>query len=322
MPAEPDPSDPSRNRAGSQDIPPEGQKLPRHGDSTTLTRDALRELLERLRNPTGPGATAGDIRRANESGAMSTKKFDNIYSDEINQSGPIPSSPFLSVILRAGEASDSALRDALVALDAQSVADFELIVVASSSLDADRVHLEELLAPFSSDLAGRSRVVAGLSSGPRPATRSDALRAGLAVARGRYISVLDATSVVFAHFVETFARLAHESPVAVLRARAISQPMHVLTWPDGREGFEPTSGATPASARHFSALEHLTSPSSPAGSFALSSGYFSDAAVDTDENEALVEAAILGGVHEAPDEVIVLLRRFDNEDLVVTSRTD
>ncbi|HEY5304583.1 MAG TPA: glycosyltransferase family A protein, partial [Acidimicrobiales bacterium] len=301
---------------------PQGDGRVRPVASTTLTRAVVRELLERLRNPSGPPAPTSEVTDAKDPAASISEMVDNIYSVEKDEGASGDSAPFLSVTLLAGNASVTALNDALVALDAQSDSNFELIVVAPSSTQRDRLQVEELLARFSSDLARRSRVVAGLSQPPRPQTRADALRVGFAEARGRYITVLDGTSVVFAHFVETFTRLAHESPAAVLRARAISQPMHVLRWPDGREGFEPTSGATTASAPHFSALEHLLSPSSPAGSFALSNTYFREGRVDIDENEAIVEAAILGGVQEAPDEVIVLLRHFDNEDLGAGSRTD
>jgi hypothetical protein len=214
-------------------------------------------------------------------------------------------------VLLALDISPTLLNDALVALDAQSDTKFELIVVASSSVESDVERIEGLLATFSSGLAARSRLVEAPSRRNEPRWRVDALRAGLATARGRYITVLDATNIAFGHFVATFASMAQTSPAAVLRARAIAQPMRELTWPDGRAGFEPTGAAVSASASRFSILEHLTSGGSPPGSYALQREYFDDLGLDGDEDEILVEAAVLGGVHEAPDEVIVLLRHFD-----------
>lgn len=220
--------------------------------------------------------------------------------------------PFLSVVLVASDASDAMLNDALLALDAQSEADFEVIVVLTASLGIGRARVEELLSAFSSGLAARSEIVVVTSQLPELGTRTDAVRAGFAQARGRYVTVLDATSVVFAHFVETLARLSHASPAAVLRARAIVQPLRLVNWPDGGVGFEPTGGAAPASASHFSVLEQLASSkaTSPSGSYALRRDYVEELGLEGDETALLMEAALLGGVREASDEVIVLLRRF------------
>jgi hypothetical protein len=219
----------------------------------------------------------------------------------------------LSVVLLAGDHSSALLNDALVALDAQSDTDFELIVVASSSLESDIERVERLLAAFSSGLAARSRLVAAPLPQNEPHWRVEALRAGLATARGRYITILDATDIVFGHFVATFASMARTSPAAVLRARAITQPMRELTWPDGHAGFEPTGAAESASAPRFSILEHLSQGGTPPGSYALQSEYFNDLGPVSDEDSALLEAAVLGGVHESPGEVIVLMRHFGQE---------
>jgi hypothetical protein len=217
----------------------------------------------------------------------------------------------LSVILLTIDISSTLLNDALVALDAQSDTDFELIVVASASLESDVEHVEGLLAAFSAGLCARSRLVTAPLPRNEPRWRVEALRAGLAQARGRYVSVLDATSIAFGHFVATFASMARTSPAAVLRARAITQPMRELTWPDGRAGFEPTGGAESASATRFSILGHLSQGGTPPGSYALQREYLNDLGPDCDEDTALLEAAVLGGVHESPGEVIVLIRRFD-----------
>jgi hypothetical protein len=272
----------------------------------TLTK-LLRAVIARLRESPTSGGAASEPLVAGVPDPLAAQSSDHIYSHESDDV------PFLSVVLVANDTSDTMLSDALLSLDAQSDTDFELIVVVSPSLGIDRDRVEELLREFSSGLAARSQVVVETSESLEQGTRTDALRAGLAQARGRYVTVLDATSVVFAHFVETFAHLSQASPAAVLRARAITQPLRALTWPDGSRGFEPTGGAAPASASRFSALEHLMSSvtASPSGSYALRCGYVDELGLHDDEVALLVEAAMLGGVHEAPNEVIVLLRHFE-----------
>lgn len=275
-------------------------------DLATETK-LLRAVIARLReSPTSGAALSGPL-FAEDQDSLSARSSDDIYSHESDDV------PFLSVVLVANDTSDTMLSDALVSFDAQSDTDFELIVVVSTSLGIDGVRVEELLGEFSSGLAARSEVVVETSDSLGQGARTDALRAGLAQARGRYVTVLDATSVVFAHFVETFALLSQASPAAVLRARAVAQPLRALTWPDGSRGYEPTGGAALASASRFSALEHLMSSvtASPSGSYALRRDYVDELGLHDDEVTLLVEAAMLGGVHEAPDEVIVLLRHIE-----------
>ncbi len=310
MPAEPEPttpavesSDRSTADAGSLGARPLDMGSV---DAVATMKSLLRDLLGRLRADVMSDGARGESLLAEFNDALSSRFSDLIYSDHADDA------PFLSVVLVASDISDVMLDDALLALDAQSDTDFELIVVASSH-DVTRNRVEEILQVYSSGLAHRSSIVTPTSVREQFSSRRELLRAGCAAARGRYVVVLDASSVVFAHFVETFHRLAHESPAAALRARALRQPVRHLTWPDGHLGFEPTGGAVPASAAHFSALEHLagSTQASPAGSYALRRDYVEELGLD-DEATMLVEAALLGGVREAPDEVVVLLRHFDH----------
>ncbi|MBW4029549.1 MAG: hypothetical protein HIU57_02580 [Acidobacteria bacterium] len=234
-----------------------------------------------------------------------------------------PDEIFLSVVVVTDDASSRLLSDALVALDAQSDQNFELIVVVPAAELSDVSAIDQLLRGFSAGLGARSRVAVAQSRSESEfksesesdhdlrARRLDAARTGVALARGHYLSILDASSVVFGHYVETFSRLAQTTSAGVLRARALSQPLRRLTWRGGTVGFEPTAGATSASVARFSVLEHLVAPATPPGSYALRREYFVDLGPDVDENEVLAEAAVLAGVHDAPDDVVVLLRPFE-----------
>ncbi len=269
-------------------------------------KSLLRAIIDRLREDPTPGSEPNSHLLADYHDSLASRFSDlilNALADDV---------PFLSVVLVADDESDVVLGDALLALDAQSATDFELLVVVTPSLGVDTDRVAQILRPFSSGLASRSRIVSLTSQDQDQWTRTAILRAGLAQARGRYVTFLDASSVVFAHFVETFLHLAQDSSAAVLRARALAQPQRKQHWPDGHFGFEPSGGAAPASARSFSALGHLAgSPdSSPPGSYALRRDFVEELGLD-DEVTSLVEAALLGGVREEPDEVVVLVRRID-----------
>jgi hypothetical protein len=233
------------------------------------------------------------------------------------------------MLLIAGDTSTAELIDVLVALDAQSVTDFELIIVPPSALPHDRQRLEELLVQFSSGLNARSLVLptplqqSSLSSG------AAAIDAAIAAARGRYLSILDGRTVVFAHYVEIFERLSTQHRGEVLRVRAVAQSMRKTTWPGGRIGFEPVTGATPASSPHFDLLGHLVESGTPRGSYALPRSYFDDlntayqdALPGCEEDEVLLEAALHCGVHQAPDEVTVLVRKFIDDQNEINAKQE
>jgi hypothetical protein len=291
-------------------------------NATTLVL-VVRNLLARLRETTTPLLSAdpprGDSFDTPDAAFVSTAWRDYIHSDETDEIAP-----FLSIVLVVGAASRDQVSDALVALDAQNDTNFELLLVVPASEEgattipgAGRAQLEDQLLHFSSSLAPRSRVVESPAGAEDRAARDAALSVGITAARGRYITFLDATSVVFGHFVATFAEMSAVSPTAVLRARAITQPLREMTWPDGRRGYEPTGGARPASAAHFGALEHLlhsTSPDflgSPPGSFALRRRDVEILRLHAGEDELLVEAAVLGGVTNNSEDVVVLLHHFN-----------
>lgn len=271
-----------------------------------LLREVLHDLREGARDPR-PAST------------------DYIYTSRGD--GAASGVPFLSIVLVVNDATSAVVNDALVALDAQSVDDFELLVVGDVATDDARAHLATQLATFSASLCARARVLSAPATAETAAP--DARQWGLAHARGRYVTVIDATSVAFAHLVETFAHLAtassapssapspssapaSASSAAVLRARAIAQPIRRLRWPDGTEGFEPRRGALAASASRFVPLAHLASPATPRGSYALRRDVVELLGYDADEDEVLVAAAVWGGLREATDHVVVLLRHFED----------
>ena len=278
-------------------------------DATNLaaTRRAARAFVALLRDrEIHHVAPPGDQVSTTRTASTDDDLTDRVFPDSLDST----KTPFISVVLLVGDASLALLSDALVALDAQSDHRFELFVIVDASRSSEIDRIEELLAAFNPRMVGHSWVVREATSPEETSGRIAAIRVGLAQARGRYVTVLDATSVVFGHFIATFADLAKESSVGVLRARALRQPMRELTWPDGCVGFEPTGAATPASSPHFSILDHLRTPQTPPGSYALLREYFDDLESGGDEDEMLLEAALLADVAEATHDVVILLRDF------------
>ncbi len=272
-------------------------------------RQALRTLVQRFRED--PRSTPAPLSSLID--PPGTSSAPHIYSHGADDA------PFLSILLLTDDVIETMVRDVLVSLDAQSVTDFEVIVVADGAAHrGDR--LTGLVAEFSSDLALRTRVIS-VERDAVSATHDDAVSTGVAIARGRYVAVLDATSILFAHYVATLRDLA-TSGSAVVRARAVAQPLRTLHWPDGDTGYEPVEGAAPASTAHFSAREHLdpSAAGSPRGSYALRRDVVEFLGAEQDEAALLVEAAVWGDVSESSDEVILLVRRFDHDLAAYTSR--
>ena len=294
-------------------------------DASTSERRLVRALLVELRaNPTSGirGTLADSLARVMAQPATSATENDYIYG-RVDTGGDVDlaTAPFLSIVLLGVDVSPRLLHDVLVALDAQSDDDFEVIVVAPDPTTG-LSSIETMLRRFSAGLASRTRVAAVPNSPGDAAPRLAAVRAASVLARGRYLSFLNATDVPFGHYVETLSRLARTSPKGVLRARALRQPLRRVAWRGDEPGFEPTAGAASASSERFSVLDHLVAPATPPGSYALRHDFVTDLATDlanivgtdaaTDvDDDALVEAALLAGVIEDPDDVIVLLRTFE-----------
>ncbi len=267
--------------------------------SSAITRP-LADLMADLMADLGGGHvgdTVGD-----------TVANDYIYSHD----GDGSDTPFLSIVLLSAHDSTRILNDALVALDAQSDDDFEVIVVTAATHAPGLAKIEALLRRFSAGLASRTRIVVAPDAPSDVTPRLNAARIGAALARGRYVSFLSSTDLVFGHYVATFSHLARTSPTGVLRARAARQPLRLVAWRDGEPGYEPAAGAAAASSTHFSVLDHLVAPATPPGSYALRRDFVADLGSGLDEDGALVEAALLVGVHEASDDVVALLRTFEH----------
>ncbi|MBC6962288.1 MAG: glycosyltransferase [Nitrosomonas sp.] len=126
--------------------------------------------------------------------------------------------PFLSVITRTQGRRPATLRDALLALAAQTCDDFEVVVVGHKLTIDHQLVVERLIEDCPQFLRDRIRLIR-VERGNRTAP----LNEGFAAAKGKYIAILDDDDLPMAHWVETFKMLANDNSGCVLRTVAIKQ---------------------------------------------------------------------------------------------------
>lgn len=220
------------------------------------------------------------------------------------------SAPLLSLLLVTAAGREALLADALLALDAQTCQDFEVVVLVLDALGAEVRATQRLVSEFGESLAGRTQV-----AGVRGASRPRALSLGVARARGRYVTVLDDEVLPFAHLVETYASLSAGSAGRVLRVLPAEQAARPVAWPDGHEGFVAVEGARTPWPASFDLLAELCDELSPPESYALPRSCFADLGIVHEESlgasaewHALVQAALCCGVACAEGEPATLRR--------------
>ncbi|MDA8296361.1 MAG: hypothetical protein M0004_07215 [Actinomycetota bacterium] len=268
------------------------QHFPR--DAAAIAPTPLRQLIAHVREQAGPGAVTNQFARAF---LPEPARLDR-------GAEPAASSCFLSIALLAS--APERLGDVVLSLEAQRSFDFEVRVVLAGANREQAAELERQLDERSPALAGRLVVLAG------PSERGAAVELARSGAKGRYFTVLDEASVVFPHYVESFARLAAERPGAVVRCLALRQSL-------GADG-EVVGAAELCSRPRFLLSEHVFEPASPPGSYAIPASAFCDlglsyamATTGAEEEDVLLEAAMLCGVHERDGEIGLVRRRRDDE---------
>jgi glycosyltransferase involved in cell wall biosynthesis len=168
--------------------------------------------------------------------------------------------PFATVVVRT-LGTRPTLEEALTSLAAQTVDDFEVLVVVNTTDPAAIARVDETLSWFAPDFRGRvERVVCESPS------RSAPLNLGLDRARGRYLTFLDDDDVVLAQWMETFTR-GLEFPGHIVRSVCYGQDF--AHEPDtSSEQFQPV--AAPVSfPPSFDYIDHLVESGTPFCSVAL-----------------------------------------------------
>ncbi|MEI2826939.1 MAG: hypothetical protein V9F04_11425 [Dermatophilaceae bacterium] len=211
--------------------------------------------------------------------------------------------PFLTVLMRTQGTRAEQMRDALSCLVGQVNQNFELIVLPHKVTVEQQISVEQVILELPPNVRSRTRMVLVDDGG-----RSRPLNAGVALARGRYVAVLDDDDLVLGNWVDTFAVLAHRGGGRVLRSICVTQGITAVPWAGGQPaGHRTLTAAERRYSPEFDLVEHLIENQSPLMSLAFPTTLFADFGMRFDESldvmedwDMLLRSALLCGVESAP----------------------
>lgn len=190
--------------------------------------------------------------------------------------GQAVDSPFLSIVVPAGRVGEQALRETLLCLVGQEDDDLEVLLTVPG--DCDDSAIEGVLADQPPRLAARVRMVRAAGRTP------GAIRnAALAMASGRYLTVLPEGDLALGSWVRTFHQAEPAAEGRVLRALGVIQE-HALDEVAGRLAVRAEGSPRSQSPATFSLWQHALEPLSPPASWAWPLTLASDHGVSYDED--------------------------------------
>ena len=237
------------------------------------------------------------------------------------QSGIFASStgrPFLSIVTRTQGRRPHTLTEVLNCLAAQTDTDFEILIIGHRLNDATRVVVEDAISDSPLWLRNKIQLIP-VAEG----NRTRPLNVGFAAARGDYIAVLDDDEAVFAHWVETFRKLAQAIPGRVLRSVSAQQVVNTVTV-RGEQGLRAEDSPNMPFPAKFNFFDHMVSNRSPPLSLAfprqaidMHALTFDETLTTTEDWDFTMRIASVVGVAEAT-EITSIYRFWDKGE---SSRT-
>jgi glycosyltransferase involved in cell wall biosynthesis/2-polyprenyl-3-methyl-5-hydroxy-6-metoxy-1,4-benzoquinol methylase len=213
-----------------------------------------------------------------------------------------PPRPFLSIVTRTQGTRLHALAEVFTCLAGQTDIDFEVLVVGHRLDYPTQLRVERLIDDNPQWLRDKIRLVR-VDSG----NRTRPLNEGFEAAQGQYIVVLDDDDTPFANWVETFERLARNSPGRLLRAVAVRQEVRNVEIL-GRSAIRAEGPPDKQYPSSFDLLEHLRVNQSPPVSIAFPRGVFHRLNIKFDESltttedwDYILRVAGVVGTDSAPD---------------------
>ena len=180
----------------------------------------------------------------------------------------------------------------------QSCQDYELIIVVHNGDEAALDAVHALVGEFPDRVRQRVSITACTRPG-----RAAPLNHGVDRAKGQYIAVLDDDDMVFDHWIETFRKLAGDSPGALVRARCCLQCFEISASGDLPPRPRATSWFTTPWSASYDALRHLHINDTPIMSVAFPIDVFhkdglrfDESLTTTEDWDLLTRAAMLRGV--------------------------
>ncbi len=219
--------------------------------------------------------------------------------------------PFLSVLVRTQGKRPSTFTETVLSLAAQTLRDFEVLVLAHDMTSEAIADLQRTIQWFDGDFAQRVRVIRVEGGG-----RARPLNVGVREARGSYLAALDDDDVAFANWVEEFHRTAMARPGHAIRTIVAEQPISSVPWADG-PGYTARGSTNIPFPESFDLWEHMYQNGSPFCGFAFPRSVFTVMGVRFDETlpvvedwDVILQAALLCGVADNAG-VTSLYRRWE-----------
>ena len=252
------------------------------------------------------------IREQAASGAI-VNQFVRAYSPkEPRGSCEVPDdrAPFLSVLVRTQGTRVSTFTETMLSLAAQTLQDFEVLVLAHDVDPARLADLHETISWFDDEFRDRVRILRVEGGG-----RARPLNVGFTEARGEYVAALDDDDVAFAGWVEAFHSGASTAGGSAIRTLVAEQPIESAMW-GNVPGYEVQGEAHLTFPARFNLWMHMFENQSPLCGFAFPRSAFTDMGIRFDESlpvvedwDFLLQAALMYGVRDYA-EVTSLYRRW------------
>jgi 2-polyprenyl-3-methyl-5-hydroxy-6-metoxy-1,4-benzoquinol methylase len=209
--------------------------------------------------------------------------------------------PFLSVVIRSAGRQPDLLAALLTCLAAQTVTDFEVLILGHGLDRPRQVGVEEVILDLPIWLRAKIRFLR-VDHGNRTALLND----GFAAAAGHYICVLDEEDVVFADWAERFWVAAEAAPGRILRADAAALSIRRVEY-NFATGVRAETGPQKMTPSGFDFFEHLRADASALPAIAFPRGLFHHLRICFDPEldvgagwDVLLRGAALVGVTSVP----------------------
>lgn len=238
--------------------------------------------------------------------------FTPVAIEDAPDSRILPSGePFLSILTRTQGRRSHTLAEVLTCIAAQTDTDFEVLIIGHCLDGAARAEVQDAITDSPSWLRNKIQLIL-----VEDGNRTRPLNAGFAAARGQYVAVLDDDDVVFAHWVETFRKLATAEPSRLLRSVSAQQIVNTVTV-QGMQGLRAEDLLDMRYPSKFNFFDHLIVNRSPPVSLAFPRQTieahrltFDETLTTTEDWDFTMRVACISGVAESA-EVTSIYRCWD-----------
>ncbi|NLG11248.1 MAG: methyltransferase domain-containing protein [Coriobacteriaceae bacterium] len=273
-------------------------------DSPLLSADTtVYKYLDWLKGTFDPHATVNQFIRA------------YLAMPRRSVSAPEDQAPFLSVIIRTQGKRPEALSETLLCLTAQTMTDFEVLVLGHKVDVEHQLIVEKAIGDTPEWLRNQIRFIKVDRGG-----RATPLHIGFAQAKGDYIAILDDDDLLFDNWIEVFHDLAASAPGTILHSFAVTQEWETTSIDNRHQDLCSIGPISDIYCKEFDVIDQLKTNYCPASSYAIPRYIYQhlninfNLELDTTEDwDLLMRSALLCGVSESR-KVTFLYRLWKNGD--------